>query len=204
MGCTLAIQGSFGGNATLQGRTPMRRTLAILACSFLLTAPTRGEDVIFPGDDIPASQLGGLIIIRRGNQTTVSLGGALLPRRVKVKTATPKGSVVAHFKLPSAFQSPTRLPLPESAPASLRVEMPDKDGLLYVEGELIHGDGTIRLLQSPPLTPGAVCPLHLRAAFKVGNHFFIEDKQVLLRAGDGVAATFDGSQAASAHEAPRP
>jgi hypothetical protein len=175
----------------------MRRTLAIMACCVFLAAPTRGGDVIFPGDDIPASQLGGLIIIRQGNQTTVSVGGVLLPRRVKVTTATPEGPVVAHFKLPSAFQSPTRLLLPESAPASLRVEIPDADGLLYVEGELIHGDGTVRLLQSAPIPPGSACPLHLRAAFKVGDHFFIEDKQVLLRAGDGVVATFDGSKAAS-------
>lgn len=175
----------------------MRRIFAILVCSTFFVITTRGEDVIFPGDDIPASQLGGLIIIRKGNQTTVSVGGVLFPRRVKVKTAAPEGPVVAHFKLPSAFQSPTRLPLPESAPAFLRVEVPDPDGLLYVEGELIHGDGMVRLLQSPPMPPGAACPLHLRAAFKVGDRFFIEDKQVLLRAGDGVAATFDGSQAAS-------
>jgi hypothetical protein len=133
----------------------MRRTLAILACCFFLTTAVRGEDVIFPGDDIPASQLGGLIIIRQGNQTTVSLGGVLFPRKVRLTTATPEGPVVARFKLPSAFQSPTRLPLPESAPATLRVEIPDADGLLYVEGELIHGDGTVRSLQSPPLPPGS-------------------------------------------------
>jgi len=173
----------------------MRRTLAILACFFILSTTTHGEDVIFPPDDIPASQLGGLIIIRQGNQTTVSVGGVLLPRKVKVKTVTPEGPVVARFKLPSAFQSPTRQRLPESAPASLRVEIPDADGLLYVEGELIHGDGTARLLQSPPMPPGAACPLHIRAAFKVGDHFFIEDKQILIRAGEGATATFDGSKA---------
>ena len=175
----------------------MRRVLTTFACCIFLAASTRGEDVIFPPDDIPASQLGGLIIVRKGNQTTVSLGGVLFPRRVRVKTVTPEGPVVARFKLPSAFQSPTRLPLPESAPASLRVEIPDADGLLYVEGELIHGDGTVRLLQSPPLSPGAAWPIHLRAAFKVGDHFFVEDKQVLIRAGEGAALTFDGAQAAS-------
>jgi hypothetical protein len=175
----------------------MRRTLAILACFFILSTVTHGEDVIFPPDDIPASQLGGLIIIRQGNQTTVSLGGVLFPRRVRVKTATPAGPVVAHFKLPSAFQSPTRLPLPEAAPASLRVEIPDADGLLYVEGELIHGDSTVRSLQSPPLALGAACPIHLRAAFKIGDRFFIEDKQVILRSGEVAVAAFDGSQAAS-------
>ncbi len=174
----------------------MRRTLAILACSFLLSTVTRGADVIFPPDDIPASQLGGLIIVRQGNQTTVSLGGVLFPRKVRVKTAGPEGPVVAHFKLPSAFQSPIRLPLPEAAPASLRVELPDPYGLLYVEGELIQGDGAIRSLESPPIAPGAACPIHLRAAFKIGDRFIIEDKQVILRSGEAAAAAFDGSQAA--------
>ncbi len=173
----------------------MRNVLATLACSFVLVTAIRGGDPIFPLDDIPASQLGGLIIVRHGNQTTVSLGGVLFPRKVRVKTATPEGPVVAYFKLPSAFQSATRLPLPDAAPASLRVEIPDADGLLYIEGELIHGDGPVRVLQSPPLAPGVDCPLHVRAAFKVGDHFYIEDKQVLLRAGNGVAVTFDGSGA---------
>jgi hypothetical protein len=175
----------------------MRRVLAILACIFVSVPAVRAEDVIFPPDDIPASQLGGLIIIRQGNQTTVSVGGVLFPRRVKVKTATPEGPVVARFKLPSAFQSPKRLPLPESAPASLGVEFPDADGLLYVEGELIHGDGPVRLLQSPPMPPGAACPLHLRAAFKVGDQFLIEDKQVFIQAGESATVLFDGSQATS-------
>ena len=174
----------------------MRRTLTIFICSLLLVATTRGEDVIFPGDDIPASHLGGLIIIRQGNQTTAASGGVLVPRRVKVKTITPGGPVVARFKLPSAFQSPVRLPLPQSAPASLHVQIPDPDGLLYVEGELIHGDGTVRLLESPPMAPGATCLLHVRAAFKAGDHFIIEDKLVQIGAGEGVTVVFDGSRAA--------
>jgi uncharacterized protein (TIGR03000 family) len=121
----------------------------------------------------------------------------LFPRKVRVTTVTPEGPVVARFKLPSAFRSPTRLPLPESAPASLQVEIPDADGLLYVEGELIRGYGTVRSLQSPPMPAGTPCPLHLRAAFKVGDHLLIEDKQVFLRAGEAVGVTFDGSRADS-------
>jgi hypothetical protein len=171
----------------------MRWTSAAFICALVAAGTACAEDVIFPQDDVPASQLGGLIIIRHGGQTTVAVGGVLFPRKVRVKTITPAGPVVAHFKLPSAFQSPARLPLPESAPAFLRIEMPDADGLLYVEGELIHGDGMVRFLESPPLAPGATCPLHLRAAFNSGDRFVIEDKVVPIEVGKAVGVTFDGS-----------
>lgn len=174
----------------------MRRVLAILACCFLFAAATRADDPIFP-DGTPASQLGGLMIIRQGNQTTVSLGGVLFPRRVKTTTATPEGPVVARFVLPSAFQSLVRPALPESAPGFLQVEIPDDDGLVYIEGELIHTKGTLRYYQSPPLPPGTPCVLHLRAAFKAGDNLLIEDKQVVIQAGENSAVQFDGSKAVS-------
>ena len=174
----------------------MRRTLGLIACCFLLTPSTRAEEPVNP-DGIPYSMLGGLIIVRHGNQTTTSLGGALFPRRVKVTTETPDGPVVARFILPSAFQSPNRPPLPESAPAFLQVEIPDDDGLLYIEGELIHTKGTVRWYQSPPLPPGRDCTLHLRAAFQSGDHLLIEDKEVSLQAGANTAVKFDGRQAQS-------
>jgi hypothetical protein len=174
----------------------MRRVVVILACCFLLSTATRADDPIFP-DGTPASQLGGLMIIRQGNQTTVSVGGVLFPRRVKTTTATPEGPVVTRIVLPSAFQSPVRPPLPESAPGFLQVEIPDDDGLVYIEGELIHTTGTSRRYQSPPLPPGAPCILHLRAAFKVGDNLLIEDKQVAIQAGENSVVQFDGIKAVS-------
>ena len=174
----------------------MRRTLAILACCFFLTASTRAEELVNP-DGIPYRDLGGLIIIRQGAQTTVSLGGVLFPRKVKVTTATSEGPVVTRFVLPSAFQSPTRPPLPEAAPGFLQVEIPDDDGLLYIEGELVRSKGTSRLLQSPVLAPGVPCTLHLRAAFKVGANLLIEDKEVQMEGGKNAAVKFDGARAVS-------
>jgi uncharacterized protein (TIGR03000 family) len=176
----------------------MRRVLAILVCCVFLTPPTRGDDPIFETDgETPASELGGLIFLRHGNQTTWSLGGVLLPRKVQVVTATPSGPVVARFVLPSAFQSPDRPPLPGSAPAFLRVEVPDPDAMLYVEGALVRGDGTVRQLQSPPLPPGEGCPVRLRAVFQVGDRILIQDKKVLIRAGEGAGVAFDGRGALS-------
>ena len=174
----------------------MRRTLAILGCCLFLTAATRGEEPVNV-EGIPYKDLGGLIIMRHGDQTTVSLGGVLFPRKVKVTTATPEGPIVTRFVLPSAFQSPTRPPLPEAAPGFLQVEIPDDDGLIYIENELVRTKGTVRLLQSPSLPPGAPCTLHLRAAFKVGDNLLIEDKQVEIRAGENTSVKFDGARALS-------
>ena len=185
----------------------MRRVLAILVCCVFLTPPTRGADPIFETDgETPASELGGLIFLRHGNQTTWSLGGVFLTRRVKVVTAEP---VVARFVLPSAFQSADRPPLPGTEPAFLRVAVPDPDAMLYVEGSLVRGDGTVRQLQSPPLPPGEGRPVRLRAVFQVGDRILIQDKRVLIRAGEGAGVTFDGVGAISVplrrdKPAPRP
>src|SRR5438105_1785226 len=110
----------------------MRRTLLLAACCLCLTPAIRAQERLNP-DGIPYSQLGGLIIIKSGNQTSVSLGGVLFPRRVKLTTLTPEGPVVERFKLPSTFQGGGPFPLSSYAPAAFQVDMP-ADGLLYIEG----------------------------------------------------------------------
>jgi hypothetical protein len=171
----------------------MRLSLAILVCCAVATA-TRGEEIILP-DGSPLSGNGGLIIMRRGNETTVSLGGVFLPRKVKVTTITPEGPVVTRFTMPSIVHSLHNPPFPPPAPAYLQVGIPDPYGLLYIEDELVRtGDGS-RLLQSPPLPRGCAHPLRLRAVFASGDRLLIEDKVVLLRAGESSRVTFDGSGA---------
>jgi hypothetical protein len=174
----------------------MRGTLATLACFLGIIPCASGEEPIFP-DGTPARLQGGLMIIRQGDQTTVSLGGVLFPRRVKVTTSTPEGPVVAYFTLPSFLHSPNALPLPEAAPALLRVEIPDRYGNLYIEGDLVRGSGPVRQLQSPPLPPGKDYPLRLRAAFQAGDFLLIEDRQVVIRARQSNVVKFDGSSAIS-------
>jgi uncharacterized protein (TIGR03000 family) len=180
----------------------MRRCLAVLTCS-LLGSTLRSEEPIFP-DGTPARLNGGLMIIRQGNQTTVSLGGVVLPRQVKVTTVTPEGPVVTRFTLPSMFQTPSGVvPLPDAAPALIRVEVPDVYALLYVDGEVVRTRGTVRYLQSPPLPPGTSYPLRLRAAFQVGDNLLIEDRQIVIGPGTSGVVTFDGSRALSV-PLPRP
>jgi uncharacterized protein (TIGR03000 family) len=137
------------------------------------------------------------MIVRRGNETAVGVGGVVIPRHVKVTTATPEGPVVTRFTLPSNFQTPHPPLMPGFAPAGLQVQIPDNCGLVYVEGELVRTHGTVRHLESPPLQMGQSYPLHVRAAFAVGDKLLIEDKQVLIRPGESTSLTFDGSQAIS-------
>jgi len=174
----------------------MRVSLAILTSLFLVISSTHAEDSPFPDGAAPR-QYGGFMFIRQGNQTTVSLGGVLIARRVKVTTATPEGSVVTRFLLPSVFHVPNSVPLPQSAPALLKVEIPDHYGLLYIEGEMVRTVGTTRQLQSPDLPPGKAIPIHLRAAFQSGDHLLIEDKQIQIQAGESNFVKFDGSGAVS-------
>jgi uncharacterized protein (TIGR03000 family) len=174
----------------------MRRALAVLTCVLGVVPETYGEEPIFP-DGTPARLQGGLMIIRQGDQTTLSLGGVLFARRVRVMTSTPEGPVVSHFTLPSFLCSPNALPLPDAAPALLRIEIPDVYGNLYIEGDLFRGAGMVRQLQSPPLPPGKAYPLRLRAAYQAGNNLLIEDRQVVLRAGQSNLVNFDGASAIS-------
>lgn len=172
----------------------MPRSLLLIILSFIFAPVAHGDDAPFP-DGGPASLRGGLMIIRRGDQTTLSVGGVLLDRRVKVTTATPEGPIVSRFVLPSPLHSPHRVPLPEAAPASLQVEIPDTFGLLYVEGAMIRGQGTKRYLQSPPIPPGQQLAIHLRAAFQRGKQLLIEDHVVAIAAGTHTSVIFDGRHA---------
>jgi uncharacterized protein (TIGR03000 family) len=174
----------------------MRRVLAFLACSILFSPSTFADEIVFP-DGTTSNQPGGLMIIRKGNQTTWSVGGAFLSRHVKVVTKTPEGKEITRFNLPSVFHGPQTPLLPESAPAFLHVEISDTHALLFVEGELVRTQGTSRQLESPVLAPGQAHRLRLRAAYVVGDKFVIEDKEVFIRAGENTVVTFDGSRALS-------
>jgi uncharacterized protein (TIGR03000 family) len=171
----------------------MRRTLLFAACCLCLSPAIHAQERLNP-DGIPYSKLGGLIIIRSGNQTSVALGGVAFPRRVKLTTITREGPVVERFKLPSGFSGGGPFPLSSYAPAAFSVEMP-ADGVLYIEGELVKTHGNVTQLESPPLAPEKTHTLHLRAAYRVGDNLIIEDKEVSVRAGDNAAVTFTGARA---------
>jgi uncharacterized protein (TIGR03000 family) len=172
----------------------MRRALLLLVCWFAITSSAKAQ---FP-DGTPPEMRGGLMIIRQGGVTTWSLGGVLLPRAVKQVTRTPDGTKeYTRFKMPSMMHIPQPIPFLDAAPATIQVEVPDRHALLYVDGELVRTHGQARQLESPPLAPGKSYPVRVRTAFVIGDRFYVEEKEVTLRAGQQVAINFDGAQAVS-------
>jgi hypothetical protein len=172
----------------------MNKSLMVAVCSLLLPLVVHADDLMMP-DGQPLKYNGGLIIVRQGNQTTVSVGGVFLPRKVRVTTDTPAGPIITRFTLPSYFHSPTTPEWLGTAPAMIEVDIPDPEGLLVVEGQqIVTEKSSRRYLQSPPLPPGNDIALQLRACFIVGDHVVVEDRQVLMRAGQRSHVSFDGSQ----------
>ncbi len=173
----------------------MRRVLATLASCAFFASPAFAQYVVFP-DGTTSYQPGGLMIIRQGGQTTWSLGGGILPQKVKVVANTPEGKDIVRFQMPSAFHRPNSMqPLPESAPAMIQVAVPDPFALLFVDGEMVRTKGTTRQLESPRLLPGKSYPLRVRAAYMVRDKFLIEDKEIEVRAGETTSVAFDGARA---------
>jgi uncharacterized protein (TIGR03000 family) len=178
----------------------MRRAWFVVAVCLLLPALSSAQEkeIILP-DGSPLSGNGGLIIMRRGDQTIVSFGGAFLNRRVKVKTATPEGPVVTHFTLPAIARSltPPPFPPPPTSPATILVNLPDPYGLVYIDGQLVRTKTPDRVFESSPLPVGVEYPVRFKAVFQVGEKILVEEKTVTLRASDHLAVTFDGTTAIS-------
>jgi uncharacterized protein (TIGR03000 family) len=161
-------------------------------------------------DDTPGAVPGGLVFGRQNGQPFVRFGGGLLPMRIRTVEPGPDGPVTTRTVLPSAAQSPL-VPLalqhkavvaaPPAMPAPdrayVQVQIPDPIGLLYVDGRLTETRGTSRQIESPSLERGKVYAFKLRAAFQVGENLLIEDREVLVRAGQVADVTFDGKGAIS-------
>jgi uncharacterized protein (TIGR03000 family) len=166
-------------------------------------------------DDTPGAEPGGIVFGRQGGQWFVRFGGGLLPMRIRTSEPGPNGPITTRMVLPSAAQSslvpltlqhqavPIVAPGPalpvKPAPdrACVQVQIPDAIGLLYVDGRLTETRGTSRLIESPALEPGKAHTFKLRAGFKVGENLLIEDREVVVRAGQVTDATFDGTRATS-------
>jgi hypothetical protein len=161
-------------------------------------------------DDTPGAVPGGLVIIRQDGRWVVRWGGALLPMRVRVKEPGPDGWTTTRMVLPSSSQSPlvplalqhqaipsssTPVLAPPTPTTGMRVRIPDPIGLLYVDGHLTDSQGESRLIEAP--APGKSRVVRLRAAFKAGDNLLIEEKEVVVRAGELTEVSFDGAHATS-------
>lgn len=173
----------------------MTRLLTLVGCCCFLPLSAFGVDDIIKWDGTSVNHDGGLTFLRRGNQTSLSVGGALFGRKIRVTTDTPEGPVVTRFTLPSPFHTPHNAPWLGTAPATIQVEVPDVHALLSVEGQEITTERALRrTLQSPPLPPGEGQQIRVRAIFTHGDRIVVEDRQIPIRAGGVSIVTFDGSR----------
>jgi hypothetical protein len=181
----------------------MRRFLSVFVVSLcLLSLPAYGIDPYISPDGVPYANLGGIIVSRQGDVVISSIGGGPIPRHIKVTTPVVPPPAIP-FQLPAALPGVNQPPFLNCAPALLRVGIPDKNGLVYIEGELYRSAGTSRQFQSPPLLVGRNYPLHIRVAFKVGDNLLIEEKEVLIRPAVESVVSFDGSRALTVPLTPR-
>jgi hypothetical protein len=174
----------------------MGRIVAVLASLSFFTSSLAAQEMPLFGWGGAPEHLGGLMIVRQGGQKTVSVGGILFSRRVKLTTATPDGPVVTRFVLPSALHSPVAVPVPGMSPATLQIEIPDPIGLLYIDGQMLQTPGgTARILETQPLAPGKVYALKLRGVYARGGQLLIEDRTITLAAGQSSRIEFAGNAA---------
>lgn len=75
------------------------------------------------------------------------------------------------------------------APARLTVELPTT-AKLFVDGAQVAGAGTTRLFHTPDLPAGGTFFYDLRAEVEVNGTVQTEEKRVVVRAGETVAASF--------------
>lgn len=135
---------------------------------------------------------GGVTLIVDEDTTVWSLGGLFTKRRIIVKDRV--SGEATRFDHPSAFHTPHSLADLKFARALVRVQLPDRNGLLYVNGGPARR-GAQHVLTTPILEPGHSYKLHLRAAFRSGSQLLIEDRALEVHAGQCLTVAFDGSRA---------
>ena len=74
-------------------------------------------------------------------------------------------------------------------PALLTVEVP-AGAKLYVDGRLTNGDGSARKFHTPALPAGKSFFYELKAEVEIAGRTEIEEKRVIVRAGDTLAESF--------------
>ena len=80
-------------------------------------------------------------------------------------------------------------PTPESSAAALTVSLPAA-AKLYVDGQLVAGDGPARRFHTPPLEAGRSFYYELKAEVLVGGKVEVEETKVVVRAGDSREVSF--------------
>ncbi len=135
----------------------------------------------------------GGVIVAPSYTPVMESGGVIIGRAVapaQVAGGTPAG----YYATPETGTSGYLASAPPSTasgelPAHLAVELP-ANAKLYVDGTLIRGEGDVRHFHTPDLTQGKAFYYELRAEYTVAGKVEVEEKKVVVRAGDRLSEAF--------------
>ena len=131
---------------------------------------------------------GGPSIVSPGIVTPTIVGGTTI-----VGSAADVGQPV----IPPAAPSTTTVERPASSPARLTIELP-ATAKLIVDGRATKGDGVTRQFHTPPLPAGQAFYYEMRAEVEVDGKVEVEEKRVVVRAGQSLTESFAKLSAATA------
>jgi hypothetical protein len=77
----------------------------------------------------------------------------------------------------------------------VEVQLPDERGLLYVNGNPTPLHGPVQVLRTEFLPRCGAQVFELRAAFRAGDELLIENRTLVIHAGERTSVTFDGGKA---------
>jgi uncharacterized protein (TIGR03000 family) len=89
---------------------------------------------------------------------------------------------------------------PQAAPARLTIELPE-DAQLFVDGQATKGTGKSRNFHTPDLNQDRTYFYDLKAIITVEGQEIVEEKRVIVRAGEAVNEAFPKLIAAKANPA---
>ncbi|MCZ2340616.1 MAG: TIGR03000 domain-containing protein [Bacteroidales bacterium] len=107
------------------------------------------------------------------------------PSAAPAKPAAPKTSSLMNNNPGFAFNPAT----PAMVPALLTVELPE-GAKLFVDGQLTRGEGNVRKFHTPELPNGKSFFYELKAEVTINGQTEVEEKRVIVKAGDTISESF--------------
>jgi hypothetical protein len=163
----------------------MVRGLAALICLGFVATSLRADPPDFP-NGFP----GGIVFVKQGDRTFLSVGGGILPMWVRLRDRGPDGVNEARLRFPSQLHSPTSAPFPSIDQYYLTVQLPPSGGQLELNGTLLPGSSSLRRFQAPADNPNA-STVRLRATYQVDGTTRTEERVVNMQPGQPTTIVFE-------------
>src|SRR5262245_58448716 len=167
--------------------------ILVLVAMLLVHAPWVRADEPYFRENPNGAPGGFTFIVSPSGERIASFGGIFLPMRLKVRDY--KGGPATRITYPSMLHSPVGPPNPNMGRGYVRVFVPEPGAVVYVNGELTDSSGLERVLATDYLEAGHDHLIRLQAGFRSGDQLLIQERAVVVRAGETASVTFDGAGA---------